>query len=89
MTSKKEKLVMYQRIRQEIKGLKHGGRVVFGGVAVIDPEQPGRSTVLAGGHILIEAEQHDHCMMYLVDDYYMSRVPEIAAIVFREAVRRL
>ena len=80
MISKKEKLEFYRHLQRIIPRMKPGDKKVFGN----------RVTVIC------EADNHPVSLtsdrlgkLFSVDDYYMTRVPEIFAVVFREAMRSL
>ena len=75
--SKQEKLAIYLDIKNDIEHLKDGLCTVFGGED------------FCIGEVLVEAEEHDDGMKYLVDDYYMSHIPSITALVYRSLSKQM
>ena len=75
--SKQEKLAIYLDVKNDIDHLKNGEGTRFGGedygICLID----------------VEAEKHDDGMKYLVNDYYMSHVSSIVAVVYRSLSKQM
>jgi len=68
--TKEEKLAMYREVVKQIKSLKDTGMVLFGRERSVDTFE-------------VCCEKHGSDYVYLVEDYCMTKIPQIAAIVFR------